>query len=65
METEKIQILLVEDNEKSVILGGGRYDNLFQQLGGVNFPAAGFALGVDRLVDYLSSLDKKNKNAGV
>jgi len=59
------ELLLVENNEKSVILGGGRYDNLFQQLGGVNFPAAGFALGVDRLVDYLSSLDKKNKNAGV
>jgi histidyl-tRNA synthetase len=51
------ELLLVEDSEKSVILGGGRYDNLFQRLGEVNFPAAGFALGIDRLVNYLVSLD--------
>jgi len=51
------ELLLVENSEKSVILGGGRYDSLFQRLGGVNFPAAGFALGVDRLVNYLVSLD--------
>jgi len=50
--------LLIRDNKKSVTLGGGRYDHLFQQLGGINLPAAGFALGVDRLVNYLSSLDK-------
>lgn len=50
------ELLLIEDNKNSVILGGGRYDRLFQQLGGINFPAAGFALGVDRLVNYLSSL---------
>jgi len=48
--------LLIKDNKKSVILGGGRYDHLFQQLGGIDLPAAGFALGVDRLVNYLSSL---------
>src|SRR2546423_15298983 len=55
------ELLLLEGSKKSVILGGGRYDNLFRKLGGVNLPAAGFALGVDRLVDYLSSL---NKNLG-
>jgi histidyl-tRNA synthetase len=49
------ELLLTENSKESVILGGGRYDNLFQQLGGINLPAAGFALGVDRLVNYLSS----------
>jgi histidyl-tRNA synthetase len=39
------------DSEKAV-LGGGRYDQLFQQLGGVDLPAAGFAIGIDRLVNY-------------
>jgi len=52
------ELLLVENGKKSVILGGGRYDQLFQQLGGIDLPAVGFALGVDRLADYLLSLDK-------
>lgn len=54
------ELLLVGDNEKSVILGGGRYDHLFQQIGGVDLPAAGLALGIDRLVNYLSILDKSH-----
>lgn len=45
-------------DDPQVILGGGRYDKLFQQLGGVDLPAAGFALGVDRLVNYLSRTEK-------
>ncbi|CAJ0761685.1 8944_t:CDS:2 [Entrophospora sp. SA101] len=51
---------LLLNDEEQVVLGGGRYDQLFQQLGNVNLPAAGFALGVDRLVNYLSITDKKN-----
>lgn len=31
--------------------GGGRYDNLIQQLGGENTPAVGFAVGFDRTVE--------------
>ncbi|KLL02673.1 MAG: histidyl-tRNA synthetase, partial [Mycoplasmataceae bacterium CE_OT135] len=49
-------------DDEQVILGGGRYDQLFQQLGTVDLPAAGFALGVDRLVNYLSLLEKQHGN---
>lgn len=51
---------LLLNDDKQVILGGGRYDQLFQQLGGIDLPAAGFALGVDRLVNYLSTIKKKD-----
>jgi histidyl-tRNA synthetase len=37
--------------EKS-LLGGGRYGQLFQQLGRIDLPAMGFAIGIDRLVSY-------------
>jgi histidyl-tRNA synthetase len=35
---------------QSAILGGGRYDGLFEQLGGEPTPALGFAVGLDRLL---------------
>ncbi|CAI2183923.1 15977_t:CDS:2 [Funneliformis geosporum] len=50
------ELSLIADQQ--VILGGGRYDNLFQQLGGVDLPATGLALGVDRLVNHLSQAEK-------
>ncbi|MFH1087392.1 MAG: histidine--tRNA ligase [Chloroflexota bacterium] len=33
--------------------GGGRYDNLIEQLGGKPTPAVGFATGVERIIGYL------------
>jgi histidyl-tRNA synthetase len=38
---------------QDAILGGGRYDNLFADLGGPPVPAIGFAIGEDRLVSIL------------
>ncbi|MCA1580351.1 MAG: histidine--tRNA ligase [Acidobacteria bacterium] len=38
---------------QNAILGGGRYDNLFADLGGPPLPAVGFAIGEDRLVEVL------------
>jgi len=35
---------------QSTIAGGGRYDALFEQLGGKPTPACGFAIGIERLV---------------
>ena len=35
---------------QGTVAGGGRYDGLFEQLGGKATPACGFALGVERLV---------------
>ena len=36
--------------------GGGRYDNLIEQLGGVEMPAVGFGLGFDRTVEAADQL---------
>jgi histidyl-tRNA synthetase len=35
---------------QSTIAGGGRYDALFEQLGGKPTPACGFAMGIERVV---------------
>jgi len=37
--------------------GGGRYDNLIQQLGGPNVPAVGIAFGFDRMVEAANQLN--------
>ena len=36
---------------QDAIVGGGRYDGLMRQLGGPDLPAAGFAIGEDRLIE--------------
>ncbi len=36
--------------------GGGRYDNLLNDLGGVDLPAVGVGLGFDRIVEAVDSL---------
>ncbi|MCS6809412.1 MAG: histidine--tRNA ligase [Bacteroidota bacterium] len=38
--------------------GGGRYDGLFEQLGGKHTPAIGFAFGIERLLLLLSEENK-------
>jgi histidyl-tRNA synthetase len=35
--------------------GGGRYDHLFEQLGGSSIPAVGFAIGIERLMLMLEA----------
>jgi histidyl-tRNA synthetase len=44
---------------QNAVAGGGRYDGLIKALGGPDTPAAGFAIGFDRLVDIsdLNSTD--------
>lgn len=51
-----------DDYKKNLsICGGGRYDGLFQELGGMPCNAVGFGIGVDRILPYcqLESLEKK------
>ena len=36
--------------------GGGRYDNLIKQLGGIDIPAVGVGLGFDRIVEAADTL---------
>ena len=43
---------------QGTVCAGGRYDGLVQQLGGRPTPAVGFAMGVDRLVAVLATLDQ-------
>jgi histidyl-tRNA synthetase len=40
---------------QGTVAGGGRYDGLFEQLGGKPTPACGFAIGVERMILLLSS----------
>ncbi len=38
---------------QNAVTGGGRYDNLFQEIGGLDIPGIGFAIGMERLVSLL------------
>ncbi len=38
---------------QNAVVGGGRYDDLIEELGGARIPACGFALGMDRLVTLI------------
>lgn len=42
---------------QGTICAGGRYDGLVEQLGGKPVPAAGFAMGVERLLELLRELN--------
>jgi histidyl-tRNA synthetase len=49
--TRTVFELLPEDGEgKGALGGGGRYDNLIEQLGGRETPACGFGLGLERAI---------------
>src|SRR5258706_11018757 len=44
---------------QSTIAGGGRYDALFEQLGGKPTPACGFAFGIERVILAMQSAGVK------
>lgn len=48
----------VKGSKGGSVGGGGRYDNLIEQLGGPNTPAVGFGLGFDRTVQAAEELSK-------
>lgn len=41
---------------QSTVCGGGRYNNLVEEIGGKSTPAVGFGLGLERLIMILESL---------
>lgn len=49
---------------QNAFCGGGRYDGLVQQLGGLAVPAAGFACGMERLVELYSQQRSITEMAG-
>lgn len=44
---------------QDAVAGGGRYDELYEELGGGKIPCTGFSLGIERL---LTALEKQGKN---
>ena len=44
---------------QGTVCGGGRYDGLFEQLGGKPSPAAGFAMGVERLIALMQETQRE------
>ncbi len=42
-----------DEKRQNSVGGGGRYDNLIQELNGPDLPAVGYGLGFDRLLDKL------------
>ncbi|MEX2090629.1 MAG: histidine--tRNA ligase [Candidatus Paceibacterota bacterium] len=60
--TRTVFEFLPEENitAQSAVISGGRYDKLVEQLGGSKTPAAGWGMGLDRIVEAL-----KEKNINV
>ncbi len=48
---------------QGTVCAGGRYDGLVEQLGGKPTPAAGFAMGIERLLSLLQDAGTKIDNA--
>lgn len=46
-----------QDEAKSALAAGGRYDNLIAELGGQPTPATGFAGGIERVINELKARD--------
>jgi len=47
------EVVSYDLGSQNAVTGGGRYDNLFQEIGGLDTPGIGFAIGMERLVSLL------------
>jgi histidyl-tRNA synthetase len=50
---------------QNAICGGGRYDNLVEELGGKSTPAVGFAVGLERVIEVMNKLNLERPAAGI
>ncbi|BBI01236.1 histidine--tRNA ligase [Buchnera aphidicola (Nipponaphis monzeni)] len=50
---------------QKTICAGGRYDELIQKIGGYSTPAAGFAIGIERLILLIQTLNLDNNITNV
>ena len=48
---------------QGTVAGGGRYDGLFEALGGKPTPATGFAIGIERMVLLLADIHGEKRDA--
>jgi len=56
--TKTVFEFVAEDiGAKSTVCGGGRYNNLVEEVGGKSCPAVGFGMGIERLLLALQSLN--------
>ena len=49
-----------ELGSQNAICAGGRYDSLVNNLGNINVPAIGLAMGVERIVELLKNQNHQN-----
>ena len=54
-----------EIGAKSAVAGGGRYDRLVEYLGGKASYGVGFAMGIERIMEILSSRESQSARGGV
>ncbi len=47
------EVVSYDLGSQNAVTGGGRYDNLFKEIGGLDVPGIGFAVGLERLVSLL------------
>jgi histidyl-tRNA synthetase len=47
------EVVSYQLGSQNAVTGGGRYDNLFQEIGGLDVPGIGFAVGMERLISLL------------
>lgn len=59
--TKTVFEIISEDlGAQSTVCGGGRYDNLIEECGGPSTPAAGFGMGIERLISILEKKELLN-----
>jgi histidyl-tRNA synthetase len=47
------EVVSYQLGSQNAVTGGGRYDNLFREIGGLDIPGIGFAIGMERLISLL------------
>ena len=47
------EVVSYQLGSQNAVTGGGRYDNLFMEIGGLDVPGIGFAIGMERLISLL------------
>jgi len=48
------EVVSYQLGSQNAVTGGGRYDNLFKEIGDLDIPGIGFAIGMERLISLLS-----------
>jgi histidyl-tRNA synthetase len=47
------EVVSYQLGSQNAVTGGGRYDNLFKEIGGLDVPGIGFAIGMERLISLI------------